>query len=140
MSTTSRAGLLGECRTTIAVVELNAADLEHAQVDRELLAATVASIDAADVRQKHHKFQFQQASRDLEELTLLARDLLLRLKNAVRAKYGMTAEKLAEFGLNPRRSKRSAKVDLPETVKKPPETGPNPPQTADSGTEATIRK
>ncbi len=141
MSTTSRAGLLGECRTTIAVVELNTDDLEHAQGDRQLLAATVASLEEADVRQKHHKFQFQQASRDLEQLTLLARDLLLRLKNAVRAKYGMTAEKLAEFGLNPRRSKRSAQVVVPtETVKKPPETGPIPPQTADSETESTIQK
>ena len=140
MSTTSRAGLLGECRTTITVVELNAADLEHAQEDRDLLAATVAKIDEADVRQKHHKFQFQQASRDLEQLTLLARDLLLRLKNAVRAQYGMAAEKLAEFGLNPRRSKPRAAVIPTETVKKPPETGPNPPQTADSGTESTIQK
>ncbi len=140
MSTTSRAGLLGECRTTIAVVELNTDDLEHAQGDRQLLAATVASLEEADVRQKHHKFQFQQASRDLEQLTLLARDLLLRLKNAVRAKYGMTAEKLAEFGLNPRRSKPRAAPVPTETVKKPPETGPNPPQTADSGTESTIQK
>jgi hypothetical protein len=140
MSTTSRAGLLAECRTTVTVVELNADDLEHAQGDRELLAATVSTIDNAQVRQKHHKFQFQQASRDLEQLTLLARDLLLRLKNAVRAKYGMTAEKLAEFGLNPRRSKPSAAPVQTEIVKKPPETGPNPPQTADSKTEATIQK
>ncbi len=140
MSTTSRAGLLAECRTTVTVVELNADDLEHAQGDRELLAATVSTIDNAQVRQKHHKFQFQQASRDLEQLTLLARDLLLRLKNAVRAKYGMTAEKLAEFGLNPRRSKPRAAPVPTETVKKPPETGPNPPQTADSGTESTIQK
>ena len=140
MSTNSRAGLLGECRTTVAVVELNADDLDHAQGDRQLLAATVASLDEADVRQKHHKFQFQQASRDLEQLTLLARDLLLRLKNAVRAQYGMASEKLAEFGLNPRRSQRRAPVIPTESVKKPPETGPNPPQTADSGTEATIQK
>lgn len=141
MASTSRAGLLGECRTTIAVVELNAADLEHAQTDRELLAATVAGIDEANVRQKHHKSQFQQASRDLEQLTLAARDLLLRLKNAVRAKYGMASEKLAEFGLNPRRSNRSTQVVVQtEAVKKPSEPGPNPTQTADSGTEATIQK
>lgn len=136
MATTSRAGFLGECRTTAAVVEVNAADLEHAQEDRALLAETVAKIEEADIRQKHHKFQFQQATRDLEQLTGLARDLLLRLKNAVRARYGVTAEKLAEFGLNPRRFSRAGT----QSKKKPPETGPIPPQTADSGTEATIQK
>lgn len=135
MATTSRNSFLGECRTTVAVVEVNAADFEHLQQDRELLAATVGRIEETDRRQKHHKFQFQQATRDLEEHSELARDLLLRLKNAVRAKYGNKAEKLAEFGLNPRRSNRAV-----QTKKKPPETGPNPTQTADSGTEATIQK
>ena len=135
MATNSRADLLKECRTTITVVELNVADLEHAQGDREMLAGTVAQIDEADVRQKHHKFQFQQASRDLERLTALARDLLLRLKNAVRAKYGMSSEKLAEFGLNPRRSTRP-----PASKETPPEAVLTPPQTADSGTDGTTQK
>ncbi|HEX5715092.1 MAG TPA: hypothetical protein VF179_02965 [Thermoanaerobaculia bacterium] len=130
MATNSRADLLKECRTTTMVVELNADDLEHAQGDRESLADTVARIEEADVRQKHHKFQFQQASRDLDQLTSLARDLLLRLKNFVRGKYGMTSEKLAEFGLNPRRS----------TKKKPSETGPTPTETAAPGTDGTTQK
>jgi hypothetical protein len=136
MARNSRADLLKECRTSITVVELNAADLEHAQEDRQLLADTVAKIEEADVRQKHHKFQFQQASRDLDQFTSLARDLLLRLKNFVRGKYGMTSEKLAEFGLNPRRSPRTPAA----TKEKPPETGPTPPQTADSGTASTTQK
>jgi hypothetical protein len=140
MATNSRTGLLGECRTTINVLELHAADFEHAQADRELLAATVAKIEAADIQQKHHKGQFQQASRDLEDHTTLARDMLLRLKNAIRWRYGITAEKLAEFGLNPRRSNRSPEAKKKASMKKPPEAGPNPPQTADSGTEPTIQK
>jgi hypothetical protein len=135
MATNSRADLLKECRTTTKVVELNADDLDYAQGDRELLAHTVAEIEAADVRQKHHKFQFQQASRDLDQLTSRARDLLLRLRNAVRAKYGMTAEKLAEFGLNPRRPTRP-----PAPKETPPEAVLTPPQTADSGTDGTTQK
>jgi hypothetical protein len=139
MATSSRAGLLDECRVTLNVMDVHGADFEHVQADRDLLAATVAKIDEADLRQKHHKGQFQQASRDLDQLTLLARDMILRLKNSVRARYGNSAEKLAEFGLNPRRSVRGAK-STKEDVKKPPETGPIPPQTADSGTESTIQK
>src|SRR5262245_50993940 len=99
MATGSRAGLLAECRTTINVMEMHAADFEHAKADRDLLAATAAKIGDADIRQRHHKGQFQQASRDLEEHTTLARDLLLRLKNAVRSRYGTAGEKLTEFGL-----------------------------------------
>lgn len=139
MATSSRAGLLDECRVTLNVMVVNDADFEHVKEDRDLLAATVANIDKADLRQKHHKGQFQQASRDLDQLTSLARDLILRLKNSVRARYGNSAEKLAEFGLNPRRSVRGAKSKK-EDVKKPPETDPNPPQTADSGTEPTTQK
>ncbi len=139
MATSSRAGLLDECRVTLNVMDVHDAVFEHVKEDRDLLAATVAKIDEADVRQKHHKGQFQQASRDLEQHTSLARDLILRLKNSVRARYGNSAEKLAEFGLNPRRPVRGARAKK-EEVKKPPETDPNPLQTADSGTEATIQK
>jgi len=139
MATTSRAGLLDECRVTLNALEVHDADFEHVQEDRDLLASTVAKIDEADLRQKYHKGQFQQASRDLEQHTSLARDLLLRLKNSVRARYGTKAEKLEEFGLNPRRSTRKAQVKK-EDVKKPPEAGLTPPQTADSGTESTIQK
>ena len=139
MATSSRAGLLDECRVTLNVMDVHDTDFEHVQEDRDLLADTVAKIDEADLRQKHHKGQFQQASRDLEQHTSLARDMILRLKNTVRARYGNSAEKLAEFGLNPRRPVRSAK-STKEDVKKPPETGPIPPQTADSGTEPTIQK
>ena len=139
MAISSRAGLLDECRVTLNVMNVHDADFEHVKEDRDLLAATVAKLDEADRRQKHHKGQFQQASRDLEQHTSLARDLILRLKNTIRARYGNSAEKLAEFGLNPRRPVRGAKTKK-EDVKKPPETDPNPSQTADSGTEATIQK
>lgn len=139
MATSSRAGLLDKCRVTLNVMQVNDADFEKAKEDRDLLAATVAQIDEADIRQKHHKGQFQQASRDLEQYTSLARDLILRLQNTIRARYGNSAEKLAEFGLNPRRSVRGPRKKK-EDVKKPPETGPIPPQTADSGTEPTIQK
>lgn len=139
MATSSRAGLLDECRVTLNVMDVHDADFEHVKVDRDLLAVTVANIDEADIRQKHHKGQFQQASRDLDQLTALARDLILRLKNTIRAKYGNSAEKLAEFGLNPRRAVRGPRKKK-EDVKKPPETGPIPPQTADSGTDSTTQK
>lgn len=139
MATSSRAGLLDTCRVTLNVMQVNDADFERVKEDRDLLADIVAKIDEADLRQKHHKGQFQQASRDLEQHTSLARDLILRLQNTIRARYGNSAEKLAEFGLNPRRPVRGPRTKK-EDVKKPSETEPNPSQTADSGTEPTIQK
>ena len=136
MATTSRHAFLGECRATINVVEVNAAEFPEAQEDRALLAEVVAKIEEIDHRQKHHKFQFQQATRDLEPLVLQARDLLLRLKNKIRGRYGMAAEKLAEYGLNPRRSNRPTTV----TKKKPAEEGPTQPQPAPSETDGAIQK
>ena len=129
MATNSRADLLTECRTITATVLVNAPDLEHAQEDRVQLTSTADLIDLAIIRQKYHKSQFQQASRDLEILMLRARDLLLRLKNAIRAQYGMASEKLAEFGLNPRRS-----------AKKPSGEGPTLPETVASETDGTTQK
>jgi hypothetical protein len=55
-------------------------------------------------------------------LPLGGQDLLLRLKNAVRAHYGITAEKLAEFGLNP----PALQPGFHPVQEKPPETGPIP--------------
>ena len=136
MATTSRNGFLGECRATIGVVEVNAAEIPEAQEDRALLTEVVGKIEEADHRQKHHKFQFQQATRDLEQLVFQARDLLLRLKNKIRGRYGMAAEKLAEYGLNPRRPSRLTAV----TKKKPAEVGPTQPQPAPSETDGAIQK
>lgn len=140
MATSSRAGYLQECRTIIAVVEVNAADLPDAQTDRAVLTQVVSDTDDAIVRQKYHKGEFQQATRDLEKLRQQGIDYLLRLKNAVRARYGTRSEKLAAFGLNPRRNTvRVAPTQPPpedskQETKKPSETGLTPPQTADSGT------
>jgi hypothetical protein len=53
----------------------------------------------------------------------------VRTKNAIRAVYGLQGEKLVEFKLQARRSK-----------KKPPQPGPTPPETAAPETDGTIQK
>ena len=56
-------------------------------------------------------------------------------KGGVRIRYGVKAEKLAEFGIQPRRPADRSKTD--PSKKKPSEPGPNPAQTAAPGTEAS---
>jgi hypothetical protein len=121
MPNTSYAALISEGEHLLVTTEANAADLAFLDAPRLQLQAALEEAKAASVRQASFKAQFQQATRDLEKSLADSRELITRLRNGVRTQYGLRQEKLAEFGLQPRR-KRVAK---PKT--KPPETGPTPP-------------
>ncbi|MFL6200104.1 MAG: hypothetical protein ACJ76J_13070 [Thermoanaerobaculia bacterium] len=136
MATNSRAGFLQDCRTTMAGVDQNTADLAHVQTDRATLGELVVKIDEGIMRQNFHLGQAQQATRDVEDAVRQSRDLLVRLKNAIRAFYGLRSEKLQEFGLVVRRFVRKSV----ESKKKPSGVGPTQPPTAASETDGTIQK
>jgi hypothetical protein len=119
MPNTSFAGLISEGEHLLVTTEANAADLAFLEGPRSQLQAALEGAKAASVRQAAFKAQFQQATRDLEKFLTESRDLMTRLRNGVRTQYGLKQEKLAEFGLQPRR-KRAPKT-------KPPETGSTPP-------------
>jgi hypothetical protein len=120
MPNTSFAGLISEGEHLLVTTEANAADLAFLEGPRSQLQAALEGAKAASVRQAAFKAQFQQATRDLEKYLSESRDLMTRLRNGVRTQYGLKQEKLAEFGLQPRRKR------APKTTK-PPETDPTPP-------------
>ena len=65
----------------------------------------------------------RQATRDLEDNLDNGRDLATRLRNGIRTRYGLKAEKLADFNLRPRRPGQKAnsnKKKVPEPVPAPP--------------------
>ena len=136
MSTNSRAGFLLDCRTTVAGVDQNPAELAHVQSDRVALGELLVKIDEGIVRQNLHQSQYQTVTREVEAAVVQARELLLRIKNAIRAVYGLRSEKLPEFGLPVRRVTRRS----PESKKKPAEAGPTQPQPAASETDGAIQK
>lgn len=135
MATNSRAGFLHECRTTMAGVDQNADQLTHVLNDREQLGDLVVTIDAAIVRQNYSLAQYQQATRDVEDAVRQSREMLTRIKNGVRAFYGLRSEKLQEFGMTVRRF-----VVRTVPKEKPPETSLTPSPAAASETDGTIQK
>jgi hypothetical protein len=98
-------------------VDVNKADLAHLEVQRARLAVVGDGAKAAKIRQEAFKAQFQQATRDLEGFRAEGRDLATRLRNGIRTQYGTKAEKLAEFGMKPRR--KAQKKAKPGPVAQP---------------------
>jgi hypothetical protein len=135
MATTSLADFLREWRTLLVTLEVNVDQLSHLQVERDLLATEIEETEEASIRQKLHKAQFQQATRDLEEHRNGGREAATRIRSSLRGHYGLASEKLAEFGLQPRRFTKSKKAK--ET---PPEAGRTPAQAATPATDDTIQE
>ncbi|MFL6199900.1 MAG: hypothetical protein ACJ76J_12030 [Thermoanaerobaculia bacterium] len=97
----------------------------------------------AQARRNLHKAQAQQASRDLEAILVSARVVYSRLRHLLIGIFGLDAEKLVEFGLQPFRPpqvsteakvKRFLEKELEK--EKPPEKGQSPTQAANSQTES----
>ncbi|HEX7185129.1 MAG TPA: hypothetical protein VF756_25095 [Thermoanaerobaculia bacterium] len=113
---------------SLAAAEANKEALPFLEpVMTELATVSVAFKDARS-RQDHHRAEFQQATRDMERLKARGIELATRLRNGVRTQFGLSSEKLAEFGMQPRRPPQRKKATA-----KPPEPAP-PAQTAPNKT------
>jgi hypothetical protein len=86
----------------------------------------LAGAKEALFRRNFHRGQQQQASRDLDQFLVTLRSLSERLRFVLKGRFGPISEKLAEFGLLPRRP--PAKPKLKEI----------PPEQAQSATQAAI--
>jgi hypothetical protein len=110
---------LSDSDKLLATLEANGVELGHLEVARSQLAAAVEGAKAASLRQSAFKAQFQQSTRDLEGFVAQGREMTTRLRNGIRTQYGLKGEKLAEFGLQPRRRPQKAKGKPVEPVPQP---------------------
>lgn len=122
----------------LAGAEANAAELTGTEEFRSGLAAAAEGVQSALNRQQTLKGQAQQATRDLEEALELGKQMYSRLRNGVLMHYSKEAEKLAEFGLQPRRPPVRTKTD--RAKKKLAKPGPNPAPKADSETHGSTQE
>ena len=122
-----------EWKTIETTVETNATQLAFLQEDRADLQTERTLVEDARLRTKFHRAQAQQATRDIELHRTRARDIATRMRNSLRGRYGISGEKLVEFGMQPRRFNRT----VAETLPKPPETSANPSQAATPETDGT---
>jgi hypothetical protein len=82
-----------------------------------------------------HKAAAQQASRDFDVLMNSAKKIYSRLRHLLIALFGLSSEKLAEFGLQPFRPQpvsTEQRVKRFLEKKRPPENGVEPTRAADS--------
>jgi hypothetical protein len=121
---TTFANFVEEGDRLLVTVEANKEDLAFLEETRTQLVTVMEGAKAASVRQDSFKAQFQQATRDLEGFFSQGRELLTRLRNGIRTKYGLRAEKLAEFGMKPRRKAQRAKKQKEPGPVSPPNPTP----------------
>jgi hypothetical protein len=122
MPKTTFAKVMNTGEQLLVSIEANKTDLGHLEEQRGLLAKAIEEAKAASIRQDSFKAQVQQATRDMEKSMADAQELITRLRNGVRTKYGLRSEKLAEFALQPRRSpakSRTAVKEKPAPVAQP---------------------
>ncbi|HEX7185170.1 MAG TPA: hypothetical protein VF756_25315 [Thermoanaerobaculia bacterium] len=131
MPNQSNGELMSEIRHTLNAVAANQADLAFLVDQTVELTAVLEGAEDARKRQDQFKGQVQQATRDLEAFLKQGQELLTRIRNGIRTRYGLKSEKLAEFGMQPRRPPQRKKPEEQRKKKgeKPPEPAP-PTQTA----------
>ena len=104
------------------------------------LEKDTTSMREAQARRNMHKAAAQEASRDFDNALESAKKGYSRLRHLLIAMFGLSAEKLAEFGLQPFRPPQGLtekKVELFLKRQKPPENGQSPTQAARSETESS---
>jgi hypothetical protein len=111
--------LMGEGDHLLATVQANSADLAHLEETRVQLAANMDVARAASVRQNTAKALVQQSTRDLEKAMVDTRELITRMRNGIRTKYGLRSEKMTEFGMQPRRALVRKAKEKPAPVPQP---------------------
>ena len=122
-----------------------AANAEEPGVDdlRIKLGTAAEGAKRCIARRNFLKFQLQQNSRDLDEFMDTGKDVFSRLVLVVKGRYGPESEKMAEWGLLPRRPPQVTTEDKvkrfleKEEKEKPPVKGQSPTQAANSQTEST---
>ena len=118
---------LGDLQRLLAPLTANSADLPHLEATRVRFAEFLAQAEAATDRQGALTAAKQEASLGLRTSLRECERLANILRLAVKQHYGIRSEKLAEFGLQPFRG-RKTKPDAEEP--EPSAPSPEKPQPA----------
>ena len=115
------AGKIGNWQRLLAPLVANGDDLKHLEVPRAQLTAMAAQAVDLKKQQAAHRAAKQTATQQLQEMLTEGERLATLLRQAVKQHYGIRAEKLAEFGLQPFRGrKQAATAPAPQAPKIPP--------------------
>ena len=110
---TTLKGKLGDLQRLMSSLTANSAELAHLEPARLKFAELVANAESAADLQAVHTAAKQEASRQLQTAITEGLRMANVMRLAVKQHYGIRAEKLAEFGLQPFRG-RNAKPEEPQ--------------------------
>jgi hypothetical protein len=122
---TTNAGKQGKLQRFSAALAANSADLPHLEGSRTQLATLLTQAEEAAKQQAALTAGKQEASKQLRTFLTESERLANVLRLAVVQHYGIRAEKLAEFGLQPFRG-RNRTVKPTPTPQKPQEPPASP--------------
>lgn len=121
---TTYSGVLGDLQRLRKSLMANSADLAHLEAPRTRFDGLVDQAQEIVNQQAALTASKQEASKQLRTILAEAQRQGNILRLSVKAHYGIRAEKLAEFGMQPFRGRK--KATIPE-IEKNPSTPPDSP-------------
>ena len=120
-------GKMGGLQRLNSALAANSGDLQDLEGTRNKLAGLQTQAQDAVKRQAELRAEKQELSRQLKTVFTESDRLANVVRKALKAHYGIRAEKLVEFGVQPFRGRKLAKT-APETPGTPQPPGPVTPQ------------
>jgi len=126
----SYSGMLGDLSRLVAAMTANAAELPHLEGVRARLEKTLAEAQEVAKQQAALAASKQEASKRLKALLMEGNRMATGVSRLITENYGLRAEKLAEFGLQPFRgraftAKRKKRATQPPEMETGGESNPN---------------
>ena len=124
------AGVLGDLQRFHARLEASVAEIPHLEAPRARLGETLSRAQELLKQQSSLTAAKQQASQELRILLVEGQRLANAMRAMVKSHFGIRAEKIVEFGLQPFRGKARKAQPTPDSPEGPsPETPAPPPVT-----------
>jgi len=115
-------GRLGNLLRLLARLNGNREELQHLEASRTRFEAMLAQLQEVADRQAVHTAAKQEASQQFQVILTEVERLATVLRLAVKQHFGIRAEKLAEFGMQPFRGRtRTAPAREPQSPSPAPE-------------------
>jgi hypothetical protein len=123
---TTYAGMVGQWQRLLEPLKANRAELAHLEATWSRLQGMLDQALEINREQAARQAAKQEATRQIQELMPEGQRLWTLLRQSVKAHYGIRAEKLAEFGLQPFRGRRKPKPAPEEPQAPEPGNLPGP--------------
>src|SRR6185436_4152149 len=119
MADNTYAETFAEWRLLLTPLANNNGETPHLDGHRERLESLLTRVDEIVTLQASLTAAKQEASLELKGLVVEGRKAAAFLKAGIRDHYGRRSEKVAAYGLQPFRGKKTAKPEEPTEVKSP---------------------